>query len=81
MARFTYRFTLPAPVAAVRAFHHDPSVLRKLSPPPLFVQVRQAEPLGEGSRADLTMWFGPIPVRWRVVHHGVGPGGFTDQQT
>lgn len=80
MARFTYRFTVPASIAAVRAFHYDPSVLRKLSPPPLFVQVRQAEPLGEGSVAGLTMWFGPIPVRWQAVHSGVGPDGFTDEQ-
>jgi ligand-binding SRPBCC domain-containing protein len=80
MAHFTYRFTVPAPAAAVRDFHHDPSILTRLSPPPIFVRLRKVEPLGEGSLADLVMWFGPIPVRWQAVHSAVGPGGFTDEQ-
>ena len=80
MAHFSYRFTVPAPAAAVRDFHHDPSVLSRLSPPPIFVRLGEAEPLGDGSLADLTMWFGPIPVRWQAVHSDVGPSGFTDEQ-
>jgi ligand-binding SRPBCC domain-containing protein len=80
MAHFFYRFTVPAPAAAVRAFHHDPGVLPRLSPPPIFVRLHRFEPLAEGSIADLTMWFGPIPVGWRAVHSDVGPNGFTDEQ-
>ena len=80
MPTFDYRFTVAAPVQAVSDFHHDTSVLKKLSPPPIFVQLHHFEPLGEGSLAEFTMWFGPVPVRWQAVHLNVGPLGFTDRQ-
>jgi MYXO-CTERM domain-containing protein len=80
MAHFSYHFTVTVPVAAVRAFHQDPGILPRLSPPPIFVRLHRFEPLAEGSIADLTMWFGPIPVRWQAVHSDVGPCGFTDEQ-
>jgi ligand-binding SRPBCC domain-containing protein len=81
MATFDYRFELAAPLAAVRDFHHDTRVLKRLTPPPIFVQVHLFEPLAEGAVADLTMWFGPVPVRWQVTHHDVDGHGFTDEQT
>ncbi|MDX1613022.1 MAG: hypothetical protein R3300_01860 [Candidatus Promineifilaceae bacterium] len=80
MPTFDYKFTVDAPRQAVTDFHHDTSVLRKLTPPPVFVQIHDFEPLGEGSRAEFTMWFGPLPMRWRVIHQDVGPHGFTDVQ-
>jgi ligand-binding SRPBCC domain-containing protein len=80
MNQFTYSFLVNAPVTAVSAFHHDTRILKKLSPPPIFVQIHHFEPLGEGSRAEFTLWFGPLPVRWTAVHHHVGPHGFTDVQ-
>jgi ligand-binding SRPBCC domain-containing protein len=80
MQTFDYQFIVPAPVTAVRDFHHDPHILKKLSPPPIFVQVHDYEPLGEGSKAEFTLWFGPIPVRWTAVHHHVSGSGFTDRQ-
>ena len=78
MPHFTYSFTINAPKAIVRDFHHDPRVLKQLTPPPLFVQVHEFEPLAEGSRADFTIWFGPFPVRWQAIHSQVDEGGFTD---
>lgn len=80
MAQFQYEFTVPAPLTAVRAFHHDTRVLKKLSPPPIFAQIHEYEPLAEGSRAEFTLWFGPLPVRWTAVHHHVDDHGFTDRQ-
>jgi ligand-binding SRPBCC domain-containing protein len=80
MPTFDYSFTVDAPLTAVSAFHHDTRVLKMLTPPPIFVQVHQFEPLGEGSRAEFTMWFGPFPVRWVAIHSDVSQNGFTDTQ-
>jgi hypothetical protein len=80
MSHFDFSFTVPAPVTAVHAFHHDTRVLKKLTPPPIFAQIHTFEPLAEGSRAEFTLWFGPLPVHWTAVHHHVGPNGFTDRQ-
>ena len=80
MPTFNYQFTIEAPQTAVAAFHHDTSVLKILTPPPLFVQLHYFEPLGEGSRAKFTLWFGPLPVHWLVVHTNVNESGFTDTQ-
>jgi ligand-binding SRPBCC domain-containing protein len=47
----------------------------------MFVKFNSIEPLGEGSRADFTLWLGPLPIRWVAVHSGVKPlEGFTDTQ-
>lgn len=80
MPTFDYAFTVNAPVTAVADFHHDTSVLKKLTPPPIFAQIHHYEPLAEGSVAEFTLWFGPIPVRWRAIHHAVDRFGFTDVQ-
>jgi ligand-binding SRPBCC domain-containing protein len=81
MTTFDYRFEVAAPRDAVTSFHRDTRVLKRLTPPPIFVQVHHFEPLTEGAVADLTMWFGPVPVRWRVTHYDVGEDGFSDEQT
>lgn len=77
---FIHSFTVNAPLAAVSAFHHDTSVLKKLTPPPLFVQIHRYEPLAEGSEAEFTLWFGLLPLRWLAVHSDVSATGFTDTQ-
>jgi ligand-binding SRPBCC domain-containing protein len=81
MPVFESSFRVDAPLARVAEFHRSPAALRKLSPPPIFVQFHRLEPLAEGSLADFTLWFGPLPVRWRARHHSVDPlRGFTDRQ-
>lgn len=80
MKTFDYQFIVNAPLSAVSDFHHDTSILKKLTPPPIFIQVHNFEPLAEGSTAELTMWFGPIPVPWMAVHSNVSILGFTDTQ-
>ena len=81
MRVFEYAFTVRAPLAAVAHFHHDTRALKRLSPPPLFVQLHRVEPLGEGSVAEFTLWLGPLPLRWRAVHSDVDAlHGFTDIQ-
>ncbi|MFM8953163.1 MAG: SRPBCC family protein [Planctomycetaceae bacterium] len=80
MPVFDYRFTVAAPLAAVRDFHRDTSALKRLTPPPTFVQLHAIEPLGEGSVSRFTLWVGPLPLRWKAVHRGVTDRGFTDVQ-
>jgi ligand-binding SRPBCC domain-containing protein len=80
MPIFTYAFAVNAPVTAVSAFHHDTSVLKTLTPPPIFAQIHRFDPMGEGAVAEFTLWFGPLPVRWQAIHSEVGEGGFTDTQ-
>jgi ligand-binding SRPBCC domain-containing protein len=80
MNTFDYQFSVKAPISAVSKFHHDPNILKKLFPPPIFIQVHQFDPLADGSTAELTMWFGPIPIPWTAVHTNVTQQGFTDTQ-
>ena len=81
MPVFDTSFTVPAPLSAVAAFHSSTQALRQLTPPPIITQLRHIEPLGEGSRAEFTLWFGPFPVHWIAVHSQVDPlHGFIDTQ-
>ena len=81
MQVFDHDFIVRAPLSAVAAFHHDARALPRLTPPPILVQLHRVDPLGEGSLADFTLWFGPLPVRWVAVHSQVDPlRGFTDTQ-
>ena len=64
MPVFDFTFSVRAPLQAVAAFHHDTRALKRLTPPPVFVQIHSMEPLAEGSRSEFSMWFGPVPLRW-----------------
>lgn len=80
MLTFDYPFSVNAPLAAVTQLHRDTRALKKLTPPPIFVQIHSYEPLAEGSRAEFTLWFGPLPLHWQAVHSNVNEHGFTDTQ-
>lgn len=80
MPNFEYQFRVDAPLNSVASFHEDTRVLKRLTPPPIFVKVHQFEPLAEGSTAQFTLWFGPFPVNWTAVHRDVSEQGFTDIQ-
>ena len=80
MPVFDYRFTVAAPIAAVREFHRDTSAHKRHTPPPTIVQLHSIEPLAEGSVSRFTLWVGPLPLRWTAVHRGVHADGFTDVQ-
>ena len=79
MPTFKYEFTVDAPQTAVADFHYNSSV-KTLTPFPIIVQLHEFEPLSDGSKADFTLWFGPLPINWKVVHSNVGQEGFTDTQ-
>jgi ligand-binding SRPBCC domain-containing protein len=81
MPVYTHRFKVKAPVGQVAEFHQNATVLKRLTPPPVIVQLHTVEPLAEDSVVDFTMWMGPIPVRWVAVHSEVSlVSGFTDSQ-
>ena len=81
MLVFEHAFKVRAPLARVAAFHRDTRALKRLTPPPLLVQLHRVDPLAEGAVAEFTLWFGPWPVRWQAVHSGVDEQrGFTDTQ-
>ena len=80
MPTFDFSYTVNAPQEAVVAFHHDTSVLKMLTPPPIIVQIHSYEPLAEDSIANFTLWFGPFPVHWQAIHSNVNEKGFTDTQ-
>jgi ligand-binding SRPBCC domain-containing protein len=82
MSMIRDQYIVKAPVSAISAFHHSTTALKKLSPPPVIVQIHHAEPLGEGSISEFTLWFGPLPLRWLAIHSSVDPAaGFTDTQS
>lgn len=80
MPTFDFSFTVKAPLHDVTEFHRDTSALKKLTPPPMIVQIHEVEPMGEGSISRFTLWFGPLPIRWKAVHSRVSSYGFTDTQ-
>lgn len=78
---FCHRIRVRAPLQRVVDFHHDSRALKRLTPPPVFVQLHRVDPLGENSITDFTMWMGPLPVRWVAVHTNVDlQRGFQDSQ-
>ena len=81
MRSFQHEFSVNAALDSVVEFHSSTRALKQLTPPPMFVQFNQIEPLAEGSRSDFTLWLGPIPIHWVAVHSDVNPAtGFTDTQ-
>lgn len=63
-------------------FHEDPAALGTLTPPPIFIQVREdnRSSITEGD-LKFTLWFGPIPLKWHVQHEpGPNDSSFADRQ-
>ena len=66
MPEFNFAFTVNAPLQQVSQFHGDTSALKKLTPPPMIVQVHRVEPLGKGRAPSLRC--GPVHC------HSLGSG-------
>lgn len=80
MPEFEQRFRVPASVDEVRSFHGSTDALKTLTPPGVVVQLHRSGPVAEGSEAEFTLWFGPVPIRWTARHENVTEGGFDDVQ-
>lgn len=79
---FEHQSILPGSVEQAWAFHAQPDAFSKLTPPPIFVQMRENKltSLTNGT-VDFNLWFGPIPVHWIAQHRpGPTPTSFIDQQ-
>ncbi|MGJ3237847.1 MAG: hypothetical protein ACFE0Q_03990 [Anaerolineae bacterium] len=55
------------------AFHQSAEALGQLTPPPIFVQLREDNRISN-TEGDLkfTLWMGPIPIKWHAQHQA-GP--------
>ena len=81
MERLDWTTRVNASLEAVSEFHNRPGAIRTLTPFVVPMSRHRVEPLTEGSIAEFTLWFGPLPVRWTAQHTDVDPlAGFTDTQ-
>jgi ligand-binding SRPBCC domain-containing protein len=80
MNTFQSKFKANASIEKIREFHKSSEALKKLTPPPIFVQIHHLEPLANGSLSKFTLWFGPIALHWLAKHENVTPTGFIDTQ-
>jgi ligand-binding SRPBCC domain-containing protein len=74
------RSVIPTSVERLTAFHDAPETMPKLSPPPIFVQMKRDDrrSLTEGE-LEFTLWFGPVPIHWIARHEpGPTPDSFAD---
>ncbi len=84
MARhvFEKKSVMKGTVQQLWDFHAQPNAFAKLTPPPIFIQMRKnkLKSLTEGT-VDFTMWLGPIPLHWVAQHEpGPIPTSFQDRQ-
>lgn len=78
--RYEKRSVMNTTLQKMIDFHEDPKVMPKLSPPPIFVQVKRDDrtSLYEGE-LEFRLWFGPIPIHWLARHEaGPTPTSFAD---
>ena len=81
MKTFEYRSVISVTVTQVVAFHNDPHAIHRLTPPPIRIRVHHdsRSSLTEGE-LDMTLWFGPLPVRWVARHQpGLTENAFHDR--
>ncbi len=73
MPIFEHRSTISASLAQMIAFHEDPRALNILTPPPIIMQLHRRDWRSmTDATMEFTLWFGPLPVRWKA-HHEPGP--------
>jgi ligand-binding SRPBCC domain-containing protein len=79
--QFEHRFAVEAPLADVVAFHRQSASMGAITPPPLVVQIQAAPAqLRDQDQMAFTLWFGPLPIRWRARIEQVTPISFVDRQ-
>jgi ligand-binding SRPBCC domain-containing protein len=77
----TFSSRFPTNVNRLVSFHEDLSALRRLTPPPIFMQVHEdtRTSLRDG-QIEFTLWFLLFPSRWRVQHEpGPNDDSFADR--
>jgi ligand-binding SRPBCC domain-containing protein len=77
---FRHRFVVRAPLVGVAEFHRQAETLRAITPL-LRVRLDQAPTrLHQGGELTFSLWFGPLPLRWRARIDALPPTGFVDRQ-
>ena len=70
---FRYSTFIPTSLATITRFHEEADALKKLTPPPLIVQLLSDQRTSNTEGVvDFVLWVGPIPVRW-IARHEAGP--------
>lgn len=78
--KYSHRFEVHAPLAAVAEFHSRSSSMAAITPPPIIVRIHEAPAvLADGDEMEFTLWVGPLPMRWRARIEQVGTTGFVDR--
>ncbi|MCU0512100.1 MAG: hypothetical protein MUE40_05960 [Anaerolineae bacterium] len=74
------RSILPTTLAKLLAFHQSPAALAQLTPPPIFVQLKEDTRTSfEQGDLKFVLWLGPLPIRWWARHEpGPVPSSFAD---
>lgn len=79
--KYRHSFRVHAPLSAVASFHAQSASLSAITPPPIIMQIHQAQlVLKEGDVMDFTLWLGPLPMRWVARIEDVNPTRFADRQ-
>lgn len=79
--RFRHTFIAPASLERVSAFHQDPRLLGRITPPPVVVRLHRAPAvMQDGAEMAFTLWLGPLPVRWLARFEEISSTGFIDRQ-
>ncbi len=79
--KYSHRFTVNAPLAAVAEFHTRSGSMAAITPPPIVTRIHHAPArLAEGDFMDFTLWLGPVPIRWQARIEDATPAGFVDRQ-
>jgi len=79
--KYLHRFRVKAPLSSVAAFHHQPTSMGVITPPPIRVELHHVPAtLSNGGVMDFTLWFGPLPIHWAASIEDVSESGFTDRQ-
>jgi uncharacterized protein (TIGR01777 family) len=78
----TFRSQIAAPAADLLAWHGNPGVFERLTPPWMDVRVLEASGgIAPGDWKRLRVGTGPIGVTWTLVHQAAAGGtGFADEQ-
>lgn len=79
--RYLKQSTVGVPAEALYDWHMRPGAFERLTPPWQRIEIVEAEPPAEGSRATLRLRHGPLTTRWVAEHRDIVPGeGFEDVQ-
>lgn len=79
---FEHVSVMPGTAQQLYAWHSDPKAFSRLTPPPIFIQMRANRLQGlTGGTVDFNMWLGPVPIHWIAQHEpGPTPTSFIDRQ-